>query len=193
MHSLDEWMSVEDEAVAGLQRRIDGAKESVREEEAELEVAQLDLEHTLQAQQVLSGVAQTVQAQAHKRISSVVSSCLASIFDDPYEFHIGFEQKRGRTEAKLRFVRDGHEVAPVDASGGGAVDVAAFALRSACIVLHRPRLQRCMFLDEPFKFVSADYRPAVRSMLEQVCRDLGMQIILVTHDEALQAGKVIQL
>lgn len=193
MTELEQWMGEEDDAVAGIQSRIDGAKESVREEEAELEKAELDLEHCLQAQTVLSGVAQTVQAQAHKRISSVVSSCLAAIFEDPYEFHIGFEQKRGRTEARLRFVRDGHEVAPVDASGGGAVDVAAFALRAACVVLHRPRLQKSMFLDEPFKFVSKDYRPAVRSMLEQVCRDLQMQIVMVTHDEALQTGKVIQL
>lgn len=191
--TLDEWMALEEESVASLQRRVDHAKESVKEEEAELRAAEADLSASLQAQQVLSGVAQTVQAQAHKRISSVVSSCLAAIFDDPYEFRIAFEQKRGRTEAKLRFIRDGHEVAPVEASGGGAVDVAAFALRSACVVLHRPRLQRCLFLDEPFKFVSKDYRPAVRSMLEQVCRDLGMQIVMVTHDEALQTGKVIQL
>lgn len=191
--TLDQWMTLEEEAVAGLVRRVDHAKASVEEEEAELKLAEADLEHSLQAQQVLSGVAQSVQAQAHKRISSVVSSCLAAIFDDPYEFHIGFEQKRGRTEAKLKFIRDGHEVAPVDASGGGAVDVAAFALRSACVVLHRPLLQRSMFLDEPFKFVSKDFRPAVRSMLEQVCRDLQMQIVMVTHDEALQAGKVIQL
>lgn len=190
---VEEWIQAEEETVAGLQRSIEHAKASVREEEAELEAAGTDLEHSLAAQQVLSAVAQTVQAQAHKRISSVVSSCLAAIFDDPYEFRIAFEQKRGRTEAKLRFVRDGHEVAPVDASGGGAVDVAAFALRSACVVLHRPRLQRCLFLDEPFKFVSADYRPAVRSMLEQVCRDLGMQIILVTHDPELSTGKVIDL
>lgn len=193
MPTIDEWMAAEAEAVAGLEGQIQHAKTSVAEEEAELVEAKADLEHCLQAQQVLSGVAQTVQAQAHRRISSVVSSCLAAIFDDPYEFRISFEQKRGRTEAKLRFVRDGHEVAPVDASGGGAVDVAAFALRSACVVLHRPRLQRTIFMDEPFKFVSREYRPAVRSMLEQVCRDLKMQIIMVTHDEALQAGKVIQL
>lgn len=193
MLAVDEWMAQEAETVSGLERRIEHAKQSVVEEQEELAAAELDLAHSLEAQKVLSTVAQTVQAQAHKRISSVVTSCLAAIFDDPYEFRIAFEQKRGRTEAKLRFVRNGHEVEPVEASGGGVVDVAAFALRSACIVLHRPRLQRTVFMDEPFKFVSREFRPAVRSMLEQVSRDLGMQIILVTHDGELQAGKVIDL
>jgi ABC-type thiamine transport system ATPase subunit len=193
MLDVDEWMALEAKAVSGLERRIEHAKQSVVEEQEELAAAELDHAHSLEAQKVISTVAQTVQAQAHKRISSVVTTCLAAIFDDPYEFRIAFEQKRGRTEAKLRFVRNGHEVEPVEASGGGVVDVAAFALRSACIVLHRPRLQKVVFMDEPFKFVSREFRPAVRSMLEQVSRDLGMQIILVTHDGELQAGKVIDL
>lgn len=190
---IDEWIQLEEETVAGMERRIESLRASVTEEETELAKAELDHQHSLQAQTLIMELAQKVQAQAHKRISQVVSSCLDAIFDEPYEFRITFELKRGRTEAKLRFVRDGNEVSPMDASGGGAVDVAAFALRAACVVLHRPRLQRVMALDEPFKFVSKDYRPAVRAMLEQVSRDLGMQIIMVTHDEAYETGKVIEI
>lgn len=190
---IDGWIQTEGEVVAGLERRIESLRTSVKEEKDELLNAQQAHEHAIAAQAILTELARKVQAQAHKRISQVVSTCLDAIFDDPYEFRISFELKRGRTEAKLRFHREGNEVSPMDASGGGAVDVAAFALRAACVVLHRPRLQKVLVLDEPFKFVSRDYRPAVRAMLEQVSRDLGMQIIIVTHDEALETGTVIEL
>lgn len=191
--NLEQWVKSEAASVSEIQRELEAARSSVAEETEELKRAQQDHEDSLAAQVIVNQVAQKIQAQAHKRISSVVSSCLAAIFDDPYEFRIAFELKRGRTEAKLRFVRNGNEVSPVDASGGGAVDVAAFALRAACVVLHRPRLQRTMLLDEPFKFVSKDYRPAVKAMLHQLCEDLGMQVIMITHDEALETGTVINL
>jgi len=138
-------------------------------------------------------LAQAVQQKAHEKISSVVSSCLTAVFNDPYEFKIQFERKRGKTEARLVFVRRGLEVDPLTASGGGVVDVAAFALRVACLVLHRPRLSRLVVLDEPFKFVSANYQDNVRAMLEELASDLGLQIIMVTHIETLETGKVISL
>ncbi len=113
--------------------------------------------------------------------------------DEAYEFKILFERKRGRTEATLRFVRNGLEVDPLSASGGGIVDVAAFALRVACLMLHRPRLSKLVVLDEPFKFVSKEYRDNVRSMLEELAKDLGLQILLVTHIDELETGKVIEV
>lgn len=151
------------------------------------------LDHSQQAQEVLQLLAQAVQQKAHERIAHVVSSCLSAVFDDPYTFHIEFERKRGRTEASLRFRRRGLEVDPLTASGGGVVDVAAFALRIACLVMHRPRLSRVLVLDEPFRFVSAQYQEGVREMLEQISTEMKVQILLVTHQENLSAGKIIDL
>ncbi len=82
---------------------------------------------------------------------------------------------------------------PLTASGGGVVDVAAFALRAACLMLHRPRLTKLLVLDEPFRFVSAEYQDNIRSMLEQLAQDLGLQIILVTHNQTIATGKVIRM
>jgi DNA repair exonuclease SbcCD ATPase subunit len=138
-------------------------------------------------------VAETIQEEAHDRIAGVVTRCLAAVFDDPYEFHIRFERARGRTEARLVFVREGREVNPTDASGGGVVDVAAFALRLSCLMLARPACRRVVVLDEPFKFVSADRRANVRAMLEGLAVDLGVQFIMVTHIEALECGTIIRL
>lgn len=146
-----------------------------------------------EAQQITQAIAETVQEEAHDRIAGVVSRCLAAVFDDPYEFKINFERARGRTEARLVFVRDGMAVNPIDASGGGVVDVAAFALRLSCLMLSRPARRRVMVLDEPFRFVSADYRARVRAMLEGLAKDLGVQFIQVTHISELAIGHVVNV
>ena len=79
------------------------------------------------------------------------------------------------------------------ASGGGVVDVAAFALRLSCIVLHKPVLRRIILLDEPFKFVSEQYRENIKTMLETLAKDFNVQFIMVTHIEELIIGNIIKL
>lgn len=162
-------------------------------EEQELERVALELKHSQDAREVLQLMAQAVQQQAHAKISAVVSRCLSAVFDDPYQFQIQFEMKRGKTEASLRFVRRDLDVDPLSAAGGGVVDVASFALRVACLVLSRPRLSRVLVLDEPLKYVSAQYQENVRSMLEQLSKDMGIQIVMVTHVEGLATGEVVEL
>lgn len=146
-----------------------------------------------EAQKVAQLVAHTVQEQAHRKISSVVSRCLGAVFDEPYEFKIIFEPKRGRTDARLVFVRDEQEIDPMTASGGGVIDVASFALRLACIMLSKPAVRRVLVMDEPFKFVSAGYVPRVRAMLEQLAAEMRVQFIFVTHVEGLKTGTVVEL
>ena len=169
------------------------AKAQWREDRDALVLAEDTATDAEEALRVCQIVAQAVQQKAHDRIAGIVSRCLEAVFDEPYEFKILFEQKRGKTEASLVFERDGLQVDPLTASGGGVVDVAAFALRLSCLMLSRPTLRRLLVLDEPFKFVSEQYRERVRVMLETLSKDLGVQIVMVTHIEELKMGKVIEL
>lgn len=146
-----------------------------------------------EAQGIVQAVAETVQAEAHDRIAGVVTRCLAAVFDKPYEFQIRFERARGRTEARLVFVRDGQELDPLDASGGGVVDVAAFALRLSSLMLARPACRRVVVMDEPFKFVSVGRRDRVRAMLESLAEDLDVQFVMVTHMDELRCGTIVEL
>lgn len=146
-----------------------------------------------EAKKIVQAVAQAVQQKAHDRIAGVVSRCLSAVFDEPYEFRVLFEQKRGRTEARLVFCRGELEVDPLTASGGGVVDVAAFALRLSALLLTRPPLRRVVVLDEPFKFVSEAYRGRVRLMLETLAAELDVQFVVVTHIRELVTGTVIDL
>lgn len=138
-------------------------------------------------------VAAAVQHRVHATLAAMVGRCLQAVFDDPYEFQIVFETKRSRTEARLVFVRDGVEIDPMTAAGGGVVDVAAFALRLGCLLLARPPVRKLLVLDEPFRFVSADHHHQLRALLTGLAAELGVQIIMVTHVPALEIGMVYRL
>ena len=75
------------------------------------------------------------------------------------------------------------ELDPLQSCGGGILDVAAFGLRLACLMLQRPQPARVLILDEPFRFVSSHYRSNVRALLSELSQEMGVQIIMVTHIE----------
>ena len=181
-------------ALGRLQIEQASALSSLVDEETRLDSAKTNLANCEEALELIQGVAKVVQEQAHDKLASVVTRCLQSVFgEDSPEFKIIFERKRNKTEARLVFIKDGHEINPVDSSGGGSIDVASFALRVACLMLSKPALRRVLFLDEPFKHLSKQYRPAVRELLETLSRETKIQIIMVTHDEEFQIGEVLEL
>jgi DNA repair exonuclease SbcCD ATPase subunit len=148
-----------------------------------------------EAQDITQIVSQTIQQQAHEKICKVVTACLQSVFfDEDYGFKIRFERKRNKTEAKLIITNGDNEIEdPMEEDSGGVVDVASFVLRLSCLMLSKPPLRRLIVLDEPFKFVSVEYRDNVRAMLEKLAKDFKIQFIMVTHIEELITGKVVRL
>lgn len=181
-------------SVAALQSAREVAERSVRIETAERNLLKGKLEALLKAQEIAQEVAQTVQQKAHVKIASVVTRCLKAVFgEEAYEFKIDFERKRGKTEARMYFERDGLEIDPLTASGGGPVDVAAFALRLAALVLSRPLKRPVLILDEPLKFPSKEYWPEISEMIRAVSEEMGVQIIMVTHQDGLVSGKVVRI
>ena len=113
-------------------------------------------------------------------MSELVTLALSGVFPDPYQFKLRFVVRRGKTEADLLFLRGEQEIDPLSASGGGVVDVAAFALRVALWRLSNG-LRPVLILDEPAKFVSASLRENVGKMLKELSGRLGLQIIMITH------------
>ena len=159
------------ESVLRERKRERKAVRSLRKEVADL----------TDAQAVIQTVAAEVQNVVHKEIASVVSKCLSTVFSDPYTFQIRFEKKRGKTEAKLIFERDGLEVDPLDAAGGGVVDVATFALRLACILRSLPPLRRIVFLDEPFRHLHPDLKPIALKLVKSLAKETKTQFLIITH------------
>jgi DNA repair exonuclease SbcCD ATPase subunit len=171
----------------------DHCRRQVREERDALEAAQQRLACVLTAQELVQGVAEKVQKEAHSRIAGIVTRCLKAIFgEQAYEFEIRFAQKRGRTEAQLLFIRDGNEYDdPPNQCSGGQCEVAAFALRLVCICLLRKR--RFLSLDEPFKAVAIARRQAIKELLLTLAEELQFQMVLTTHFSEMAGGTVVEL
>lgn len=161
--------------------------------ESHLQQTKDKLQALREAQAFVQSLCEQIQRSVHAKLAGLVTTCLSDVFDRPYTFRLDFSIKRGRTAIKLCLERDGVVVTPMEAAGGGVVDVASFALRIACLLMSKPRVRNLLFLDEPFKFVSESYRPAVVSLLEQLAENLGLQIILVTHIPELRTGQVIMV
>lgn len=187
--------------VSQVQRKIDkhlsdykAAKHQCKEEEKKLQEAKAYCHNVEESRQICQTVAEAIQKTAHKQISAVVSTCLHTVFGEDYGFDIRFEKKRGRTEAKLLLLKNGHEISePLDSDSGGVLDLAGFALRLSCLMLTKPKLRRILVLDEPFKFVSETYREKIVALIEQLSQDFQIQFVIVTHIPSLQAGKIISL
>lgn len=183
------------EQVDKLKTRFTIAKQSLAKENERLIETEAHLKHVASAQNIAQIVSQTIQEQAHDKITKVVTSCLQMVFyDEDYGLRIRFERKRSKTEAKLLLVKEGHEIEdPMEEDSGGVVDVAAFVLQLSCLMLSKPAVRRIMVLDEPFKFVSIEYLDHVRIMLEKLAEDFDIQFLMVTHIDGLTTGKVVRL
>jgi DNA repair exonuclease SbcCD ATPase subunit len=169
------------------------ARSQVSTEKQEIRKIEADLSSLAAAQSLIQHSAQDCQQRVHAQIAAVVSKCLSTVFDDPYSFQIDFVMKRGKTDALLSFYRDGAVFDPLDSTGGGVVDIAAFALRLASILCSQPQLRKILVLDEPFKHIHVDKVPLIAQMLETLSKETKTQIILVTQLPGLEVGKVIRI
>jgi len=161
--------------------------EKLEKEEKLLIELKRNADDLLEVRALFQKAAQDTQQKLEFHISNLVSTALAAVFDDPYSFQLEFVQKRNKTEAELWFVRNGEKMKPVDASGGGAVDVASFALRIAFWSLTK-NTRPLIILDEPFKHLSADLQSRASDMLRMLSENLGLQILLVSHIDQLISG-----
>lgn len=163
-------------------------QEQIRSTKEELKTARKDLRRHERAGEVLKAVALKTQQQLQYHISDIATMALEAVFPDPYELVAEFVQRRNKTECDLLFERDGERLDPLTASGGGAVDVASFALRVASWSMERPRLRNVLILDEPFRYLSAGLLPRASEMMREVAEKLNLQIVMVTHSEELMEG-----
>ena len=174
----------------GKFQRLESEKEKVTKEIKQLEERQ---EHIEQARELIRSVAIKTQEQVKYYISDIVTLALEAVFDNPYSFETEFVLRRGKTECDLFFSRNGQQISPLDASGGGVVDICSFALRLSLWSLNKNR--PVLLLDEPFKHLSRNLHGKALRMLKEVSRKLNVQIIMVSHNEEFvdEADRIIEL
>lgn len=143
-------------------------------------VLRIDIE---EAQLIIQTVSQETQNQISDYISDLVTSALEAVFDNNYKLKLVFVQRRGQTEADLKFVRDGHEIDPMDASGGGVVNVGSFALRPALWSLTKSS-RNVLLVDEPIHFLhNKEAQGRFAELLSSMSEELELQIIMITGEK----------
>lgn len=142
-----------------------------------------------EAQVIIINVAKITQEELEYHIGELVTLALASVFDNPYQFGAEFVQRRNRTECDLFFLRNGARIDPLSASGGGAVDVASFALRMSLWSLANPRTRNTVIEDEPLKWLKGlDLPEKGAVMRKEISEKLGVQLICISHIPEQMAG-----
>jgi DNA repair exonuclease SbcCD ATPase subunit len=166
--------------------RRDQLATEVAAAEYQLELLTQGQEDIARALEIIQQVSKLTQQQLEIHISELVSLALEAVFPNPYKMVLKFETRRNRSEADLLLQdENGNLLSPMDAVGGGVIDVAALALRVALWSLKRPKPRPIMVLDEPLRFLSSDLQDRASQMLKEISNKLGIQFIIVTHEDAL--------
>jgi DNA repair exonuclease SbcCD ATPase subunit len=135
------------------------------------------------AQAIIQMIAQATQQELQYHINELVSLSLAAVFDETYTFEVDFVQRRNQTEADLWFVRDGERMHPLYATGGGPINVAAFALRVSLGFIRKNRSRPILILDEPAQNIKGD-EANIRfiQMVKGLSERFGIQVIMVSDE-----------
>lgn len=162
-------------AYSQIQKRLKETVELKKESEKKLKLVE-------QAQVFLQKVAQSTQEKLKFQIEDIVNLALESVFPNEYEFKIEFNVSRGKTDAELVFLdkRTGQTIDPMEASGGGVIDLTCFALRISAWALESGT-DNLIILDEPFKFVSKDLVSRAGDILKKLSEKMKLQVVMVTH------------
>jgi ABC-type dipeptide/oligopeptide/nickel transport system ATPase subunit len=147
-----------------------------------LQQAENDLQTAIKARTIIQEAATETQQNLKYHIESLVNEALRSIWgEQAYTFKANFVQRRNRVECDLRLVRDGNEIEPLFSTGGGVCDVVSIALR---MVFHGlGKTIPVMIDDEPLRQLSRDMQEAAANVRNALCRQLGLQFIIITHEE----------
>ena len=142
-------------------------------------------DNLLKARLLLTEASRLTQTRMKEKVESLVTMVLQGVYGVQYKFLVDFEIKRNKSECLLRVQKgSGEPFIPKDEQGGGLLDVIGFALRVVLWSIERPRKRAFFMLDEPGKWTGNNINK-FGEMIREVSEKLGIQILLVTHDENL--------
>lgn len=182
--------------LSSLQIKREMYGKQISELTAQLDELSSQLESCKKAQAIVQSVAKSTQSALQISLSELCSVAMKSVFDNAYQLHVEFVERRGKTECDISFMRDGEKVDPLTSAGGGAVDIAALTLRLSLWGLMSRRTASVFVFDEPLKWLKGDELPQRGArLLSFLSEELGIQIIMVSHDDDLieAADKVYRI
>lgn len=159
----------------------------IKEANKKLDFLITDKVNHIEAREYILKAAQLTQENLEKHLSEITTKALEIVFEEEApKFIVKFVPKRNTSECEMYFSDDGiNEMDPLDSCGFGAVDVASFALRISIWALGKSR--PTIIVDEPFRNLDSERMPRASEMVKILSEELGIQMIIVTHEEDLQS------
>ena len=164
---------------------VEGLEKTIKELHTDILECQNQSALYSQVRDLFASVGKATQEQLIGYFEKLGTSMLQTIYGEEYRFVLKFEMKRNKSECAPKVWKGDLELDLKDDTGVGVVDVLSFAMRLAVWSLSRPRTEPVFILDEPFKYVSEDKLKLVGNALQELVETLGVQIIMVSHDEEL--------
>ena len=155
-----------------------------RECRRDVRTLQKDIDNHIKARVILTQVGKLTQEKFKRRVESLVTLAIRSVFDREFDFILNFEEKNNQVTCTPMIYDGDKEYIPKDDMGGGIIDVVSFALRIVLWSMESPRSRNIFILDEPFKNTGALISKA-GEMLKHLSSELNFQVILISHDEEL--------
>lgn len=146
------------------------------------EVTGLEAESTLLTvtTAALDNLLQLLTTESVGKVEQLVTYGLRTVFpDQDISFRFEVMTKFRAPWLEPRLIHNGIEGSILDSFGGGAGSLAAFILR--LVVISRMGLAPLVLLDEPFSMVSSAYVDRVGVLLRDLCKSLGLTVVMVTH------------
>lgn len=178
----------------GLKTSYNITESNYHDSKALVKAAREMYQTTSDAREIALELAKRVQSKSLEHMGALITKAINHIYpNEDYRFALHPYESAGRTLINCTIHKGEHELDPMSSVEGGVLDIISFVLRICAVLLHKPEVSSFVILDEPFRFVSVEYRQGVREVLQMLHEKLGIQFIMVTHMEEFTCGKVITL
>ncbi len=130
------------------------------------------------------------------KLETLSNLALSSVFTDKQmEFRVVPNRNKKGLFYELYIITDGNITPLEDCKGGGVLDIISLCLRISYLRIFKGSLRQVLILDEPFKNLDYIRRLAAIDWLSTTAKEMGLQLIIVTHlvDLIEKADKAIKV
>jgi DNA repair exonuclease SbcCD ATPase subunit len=160
--------------------------------EIEATKAKKDLETVSQAIEVVTQLANGARQEFKTEVDRLVTLAIRGVFDEHFKFDLQLDVKNNRLQCYPVVIETDNgepvEYDPEDDMGGSILDSIGFAFRILLKKLGKVETRNTLILDEPAKNTGhGELLTRTGQMISELSHSLGLQTILITHDEELMA------
>ena len=127
-----------------------------------------------------------LQTGVIQKFEDLLTRGVREIFDKDYAIKIELQAKgNGVTAEFYAILPDGKKVSLAKGEGGGLKDLVGILQRVLYLILEPSHPAKILCLDEAGKYIDSTRSPAAFAFIANLCRELGVQVICISHADAV--------